>query len=182
MDLPIDNLVFGDFMAYEILTAQEPCDWIVSRCRKDDHIGSIVAKFAYEIGRLRPIQAVVFAGIQDAIMGMEPEEYQFHISALIQSAKSLTVPLTIVKPLPCGDRSVEKRLSVFRRKLEVLDRQRKIYLLDVYELVSDRFWEGEMIPFKQFKLTYYEDAIHLNMGGKKIMAEALTQYLLNDYV
>ena len=177
-NIPIELLIFGDFMACEIFDAVPRSDGVSYLCRPDDFIGSIAAKMACEIERNRPENVVVFAGNQDAIMGMQPEEYDFHIAMMGQIVQSLKVPLTVVVPLPCGDPTVEQRLIAYRRLLRTVERQEKIQLLDLYgmeiEELEDNY--GEKVTKRQFMRQYYEDKIHLNKDAKEAMCQRVYEY------
>ena len=177
-EIPIELLIFGDFMACEIFDAVPRSDGVSYQCRPDDFIGSIAAKMACEIERNRPENVVVFAGNQDAIMGMQPEEYDFHIAMMGQIAQSLKVPLTLVVPLPCGDPTVEQRLIAYRRLLRKVERQEKIQLLDLYEIEIEELEDncGEKVTKRQFMRLYYEDKIHLNKDAKEAMCQRVYEY------
>ena len=175
---PIEILVFGDFMACEILDAQPRSDGVSYLCRPDDHTASIAAKFGCEIERQRPEQAVVFAGAQDAIMGMQSDEFEFNISILVQTAKECHVPLTLITPLFSGDPVIEKRLATYRERLYVFDRQHKLYLFDLYRTLWERVEdsEGEKMTKRQYLHRYYADNIHLNKDGKEELCQSIYEY------
>ena len=177
-DTPVEILIFGDYMACEIFDSSTRSDGVAYMCRANDYLSSIVSKMEHEMMQKRPRTVVVFAGNQDAILGMQPEEYDFHIAMMGQIVQSMKVPLTLVVPLPCGDPTVEQRLIAYRRLLRKVERQEKTQLLDLYEIeiaeLEDNY--GEKVTKRQFLRQYYEDKIHLNKDGKEAMCQRVYEY------
>lgn len=176
--LPVEFLIFGDFMACEILDAQPRSDGVSYLCRPNDHTASIAAKFDYEIDKQRPKQAVIFAGVQDAILGMHPDEYEFHILTMAKSAKECHVPLTLIPPLFSGNPVIEKRLATYRARVHLFDRQRKLYLLDLNRTLweQEEDSEAEKMTKRQYMRKYYADEIHLNKDGKENLCQTIYEY------
>ena len=85
----VEFLIFGDYMACEIFDASPRSEGVAYLCRPDDYLSSIVAKLEYAVAQNRPQQVVVFAGNQDAIMGMQAKEYELHISLIVQTIQTL---------------------------------------------------------------------------------------------
>ena len=177
-DAKFEFLIFGDYMACEIFDAAPRSDGVAYLCRHDDYLSSIVAKMEYEVAQIRPRQVVVFAGNQDAIMGMQEKEYEMHISWLLQFAQTFGVNLIFVVPLPCGGRPVEQRLGVYRRVLRKFATGKRVQLLDLYGIAAEELWDGdgERTNKRDFLRRYYADDFHLNKAGKERMCQIIDEY------
>ena len=175
---PVEILIFGDFMACEVFGSQPWCYGISYLCRPDDHVGSIAAKFVHEVERQHPKQVVVFAGIQDAILGMHPDEYEFHILSMTTSAQEYRVPLTLITPLLSSDPVLERRLAAYRQRLHGFARQRKVYLFDLYQTLKEEVadFEGETLTKREYLRRYHADKIHLNKYGREDICQTIYVY------
>ena len=177
-DTPVEILIFGDYMACEIFDAVTRSDGVAYMCRANDYLGSIVAKMACEIGQKRPEKMIVFAGNQDAILGMQPEEYSTHVAMAVEITQCIGVPLTMVVPMPSGDPDIENKLAAYRRELYVFERQGKLELLDLYGIMREQYWDDEegKLTKRQFIEEYYADSNHLNKDGKETMCSKIYEY------
>ena len=177
-DNRVEFLIFGDYMACEIFDAVPRSDGVAYLCRHDDYLSSIVAKMEREVAQIKPRHVVVFAGNQDAIMGMQEKEYEMHISWLVQTVPTLGVNLIFIVPLPCGERSAEQRLNIYRRVLRKVATGKRVRLLDLYDIASEELWDfdGERTNKRDFLRRYYADDFHLNKAGKERMCQIIDEY------
>ena len=174
----VEFLIFGDYMACEIFDASPRSDGVAYLCRPDDYLSSIVAKVEYAVAQNRPRQVVVFAGNQDAIMGMQAKEYELHISLLVETLQRLGTYLIIIAPLPCGDRSTEQRLGAYRRILQKIATGNRGQLIDLYGIAAEELWDsyGGRNSKRDFLERYYADDVHLNNSGKAKMNQIIYEY------
>lgn len=177
-DTPVEFLIFGDYMACEIFDSSTRSDGVAYMCRANDYLSSIVSKMEHEMMQKRPRTVVVFAGNQDAIMGMQPKEYELHISMLVQTVRALDTALIIIAPLPCGDRSTEQRLGAYRRILRKYATGKRIQLVDLYGIAAEDQWDsdGARTSKRDFLRQYYADDLHLNNAGKMTMCQLIYEY------
>ena len=177
-DIPVEFLIFGDYMACEIFDASPRSDGVLYLCRHDDYLSSVAAKLECEVAQNHPRQVVVFAGNQDAIMGMQAKEYEMHIAWLVQTVKTLGASLIFIAPLPCGDRSTEQRLGAYRRILRKFATGKRVQLLDLYYIDAEELWdgEGERTNKREFLQRHYVDDFHLNNAGKERMCQIIDEY------
>lgn len=174
----VEFLIFGDYMACEVFDASPRSDGVAYLCRPDDYLSSIVAKLEYAVAQNRPRQVVVFAGNQDAIMGMQAKEYELHISLLVETLQGLGTYLIFIVPLPCGDRSTEQRLGAYRRILRKYATGKRIQLFDLYGIAAEEWWDcdGARTSKRDFLRQYYADDFHLNNAGKAKMNQIIYEY------
>lgn len=125
---------------------------------------------------------IIQFGHNDRDHGFSVDEYISAIKEMIEMLKQRGAEVILLTPNLVRDEEIDRRSQPFIKALRELAKEERVGLVDIYDAFVEAIKKGK--PKKSFfypkEEVGWDDSIHINEEGHRLMAVAIKKYLLQQ--